>query len=114
MADASLVVDHHHSGRDTLLGREQVAYSAHGRPQVHRRGTQARRGSGHAIAAPFDVKAEFGAARPRVRVTLDDHAPFTTTVAAYSGRGWIGLRKAQLAEFGLVAGDSVRVTLDPA
>ena len=69
-------------------------------------------GPGHAIAVPFDVHSEFGAARPRVRVTLDDHAPFTTTVAAYSGRGWIGLRKAQLAEFGLAAGDTVRVTLD--
>jgi hypothetical protein len=71
-------------------------------------------GPGHAVEVPFDVKAEFGMARPKVRVTLDDHPPFITTVAAYSGRGWIGLRKAQLAEFGLAAGDTIRVALDPA
>ena len=71
-------------------------------------------GPGHAIEVPFDVRAAFGTARPRVRVALDDHPAFATTIAAYSGRGWIGLRKAQLAEFGLVAGDTVRVRIDPA
>ncbi len=71
-------------------------------------------GPGHAIEIPFDVREQFGVARPRVLVALDDHPPFPTTIAAYSGRGWIGLRTAQLAEFGLRAGDTVRVRVDPA
>lgn len=71
-------------------------------------------GGGHAAALPFDSKAVFGRARAPVQVTIDGHRPFRTTVAIYGGRGWIGLRKAQLAEMGLRAGDRVtmRVELD--
>ncbi|HEY5879942.1 MAG TPA: YdeI/OmpD-associated family protein [Nakamurella sp.] len=70
-------------------------------------------GPGHAIAVPFDPAAAFGRVRAPVLVTLAGHPPFRTTLAAYAGTAWIGLRKAQLAEFGLAAGDSVSVTVEP-
>jgi hypothetical protein len=71
-------------------------------------------GRGAAAALPFDPKAAFGRARAPVRVTVGDHEPFRTTVAVYGGAGWIGLRKAQLADMGLAVGDriTVRVELD--
>jgi Bacteriocin-protection, YdeI or OmpD-Associated/Domain of unknown function (DUF1905) len=58
----------------------------------------------------------FGKARAPVRVTIDEHPPFPTTVMVYSGVPWIGLRKGQIAEMGLQAGEpvEVRVELDGA
>lgn len=70
-------------------------------------------GGGHAAAIPFDPKAAFGTARAPVLVTVDGHAPFRTTVAIYGGRGWIGLRKAQLAEMGAHPGDRVTMRIEP-
>jgi bacteriocin resistance YdeI/OmpD-like protein/uncharacterized protein DUF1905 len=71
-------------------------------------------GRGSAARLPFDAKAVFGRARAPVRVTVAGHEPFPTTIASYGGVGWIGFRKAQLAEMGLKAGDVVtlRVELD--
>jgi hypothetical protein len=71
-------------------------------------------GRGAAAALPFDPKAAFGRARAPVRVTVGDHEPFRTTVAVYGGVGWIGLRKAQLADMGIAVGDRIamRVELD--
>jgi len=68
---------------------------------------------GHAAAIPFDPKAAFGKARTPVRVTVDGHPAFRTTIAIYGGRGWIGLRKAQLAEMGLQVGDRITMRLAP-
>jgi len=71
-------------------------------------------GRGAAAALPFDPRATFGRARAPVRVTVGKHEPFRTTVAVYGGTGWIGLRKDQLAGFGVGVGDSItlRVELD--
>lgn len=73
-------------------------------------------GGGLAIRLPFDPKEVFGKARAPVRVTIDAHPPFPTTVMVYSGVPWIGLRKGQVAEMGLDTGDpvSVHVELDDA
>jgi hypothetical protein len=70
-------------------------------------------GGGHAAAIPFDTKAAFGKARAPVVVTVAGQPPFRTTVAIYAGRGWIGLRKAQLAEMGLAAGDRITMLVEP-
>jgi hypothetical protein len=70
-------------------------------------------GGGHAAAIPFDPKAAFGSARAPVVVTITGHAPFRTTVATYGGRGWIGLRKAQLTEMNLRAGDRITMLVEP-
>jgi hypothetical protein len=73
-------------------------------------------GGGIALRLPFDPKQAFGKARALVRVTIDEHPPFPTTVMVYSGVPWIGLRKGQIAEMGLAAGEpvQVRVELDDA
>ena len=49
-------------------------------------------GPGHAIAVPFDPVQVGGRARAAVRVIIDGHPAFGTTVASYGGRGWIGLQ----------------------
>ncbi len=61
---------------------------------------------------PFDPVEVFGRARPPVRVTIDGRPAFRTTLASYGGRGWIGLRKAQLSELQLGIGDEVTVTVE--
>jgi hypothetical protein len=73
-------------------------------------------GGGLAIRLPFDPKEVFGKARAPVRVTIDAHPPFPTTVMVYSGVAWIGLRKGQIVEMGLETGDpvSIYVELDDA
>src|SRR5215472_9131893 len=68
---------------------------------------ESRDGGGSAAALPFGPKEAFGRARAPVKVTVGRHAPFRTTIASYEGKGWIGFRKAQLAEMGLRAGDQV-------
>ncbi|HEY9293856.1 MAG TPA: DUF1905 domain-containing protein [Microlunatus sp.] len=72
---------------------------------------EATGGGGHAVRLPVDVKTIFGRARPPVRVVADGRLAFPTTVASYGGVGWIGLRKDQLAELGLVAGDQVTLVI---
>jgi hypothetical protein len=69
-------------------------------------------GDGIALRLPFDPKEAFGKARAPVRVTIDQHPAFPTTVMVYSGVPWIGLRKGQIAEMGLVAGEPVRVLVE--
>lgn len=73
---------------------------------------EGRTGGGHAAPLPFDPKAVFGLARPPVMVTVGDHEPFPTRIMIYEGVGWIGFRKAQLAEFGLHIGDTVDVLIE--
>jgi hypothetical protein len=45
-------------------------------------------------------------------VTVGDHEPFRTSVAVYGGTGWIGLRKDQLAEFGVGVGDPITMQVE--
>ena len=69
-------------------------------------------GDGIALRLPFDPREAFGRARAPVRVTIDEHPAFPTTVMVYSGVPWIGLRKGQIAEMGLAAGEPVRVRVE--
>jgi len=73
---------------------------------------ESRDGGGSAAALPFGPKEAFGRARAPVKVTVGRHAPFRTTIASYEGKGWIGFRKAQLAEMGLRAGDQVDLLVE--
>ena len=67
------------------------------------------RGS-HAVVVPKPVVAELGTRRVRVR--LDDES-FETTLGAYGGRTYLGLRKSLLTALGVTAGDTVHVDLEP-
>jgi hypothetical protein len=69
-------------------------------------------GGGVAIRLPFDPKAVFGKARAPVQVTIDQHPSFPTTVMVYSGVPWVGLRKGQIADMRLSAGDQIDVHLE--
>jgi Bacteriocin-protection, YdeI or OmpD-Associated/Domain of unknown function (DUF1905) len=69
------------------------------------------RGPGCGIRLPFDAKAVLGGGRAPVVVSVNGAEPFRTTVAAYGGASWIGLRKDQQAAFGVGAGDRVHVTV---
>jgi CRP-like cAMP-binding protein len=69
-------------------------------------------GGGHALRLPFRAAEVFGAARPPVRVVADGQLEFRTTLAGYGGDSWLGLRKDQLAELGLAAGDPITVTIE--
>ena len=69
-------------------------------------------GPGHAIELPFDPVEAFGRARAPVRVVINGHHAFRTTLASYGGRGWIGLRKAQLTAMGLGVDDGVTVAVE--
>ena len=69
-------------------------------------------GGGHAVRLPFQAAEVFGAARPPVRVVADGQLEFRTTLARYGGDSWLGLRKDQLAELGLAAGDPITVTIE--
>lgn len=63
------------------------------------------------ITLPADPKPLFGTAKPPVVVHLDDHPPFGTTVAVMGGEPIFGLRQAQIAELGVMAGQTVHVRL---
>lgn len=69
-------------------------------------------GPGHAIEVPFDPVEAFGRVRAPVRVVINGHAAFRTTLASYGGRRWIGLRKAQLNDMGLRVQADVTVTVE--
>ena len=63
------------------------------------------------LPIPFDVKEEFGRARPPVRVTIRGHT-WRTTPAVYGGVAYIGLNKDVRAAAGVDVGDRVRVELE--
>ena len=50
------------------------------------------RGGGAFVEVPFDVKATFGAARPKVKVTFDGE-PYRGTIAPMGGASLIGILK---------------------
>ena len=60
---------------------------------------------------PFDPEAAFGAARAKVKVTLNGHA-YRSTVAIYSGRSYIPVRKSNRDAAGVEVGDVVDVLLE--
>lgn len=69
------------------------------------------RGGGAFIEVPFDVKATFGSARPKVSVTFDG-VPYRGTVAPMGAVSLIGILKDIRAKIGKDIGDKVRVTVD--
>ena len=60
---------------------------------------------------PFDPREAFGAARARVKVTLNGHT-YRSTVAVYDGRSYIPVRKSNRDAAGVAVGDVVSVILE--
>lgn len=67
---------------------------------------------GHALffEVPFDVKREFGKARPPVKVSVNGHS-YRSTVSVYGGKYYLPVRRERREEAGLKAGDIIRVTV---
>ena len=70
-----------------------------------------KRGNGHLLEIPFDVKAEWGQARAPVVATINGHT-FRSTVAVYGGRYLLGLNREMREAAGVAAGDRVAVDLE--
>jgi hypothetical protein len=66
--------------------------------------------SGLFLEVPFDVKEEFGRARPPVKVTVNGYA-FRTTVSVYGGKYYLGVRKSHRDAAGVEVGDRVEITM---
>ena len=64
------------------------------------------------VEIPFDVKATYGSARAKVRVTVNG-VTLRTTVAVYGGRSYIGFRKEIRDAAGLEMGKTIAVTIEP-
>lgn len=62
------------------------------------------------IALPFDVRAEFGRARPPVKVSLNGYT-YRSTVSVYGGKYFIPVRKSNQEAAGIVPGDTVRASI---
>jgi hypothetical protein len=62
------------------------------------------------VELPFDVRAVFGAARPKVKATVNG-VELRTTVAVYGGRSYVGFRAEIRAAAGIAIGDRIRVRL---
>lgn len=67
---------------------------------------------GHALffEVPFDVKQEFGKARPPVKVSVNGYT-YRSTVSVYGGRYYLPVRRERREEAGLKAGDLIGVTV---
>lgn len=65
---------------------------------------------GHArfFEVPFDVKQEFGKARPPVKVTVKGYT-YRSTVSVYGGKYYLPVRRERREEAGLKAGDIIKV-----
>lgn len=68
-------------------------------------------GDAPAVEIPFDVKAAFGSARPKVAVTVNG-VTLRTTVMVYGGRSYVGFRKEAREAAGLELGDTITVAID--
>ena len=64
-----------------------------------------------AVEIPFDVKATYGSARPKVSVTVNG-VTLRTTVAVYGGKSYIGFRKEICDAAGLELGKSIAVAIE--
>jgi hypothetical protein len=64
-----------------------------------------------AVEIPFDVRATYGSARPKVCVTVNG-VTLRTTVAVYGGRSYIGFRKEIRDAAGLEIGKTITVTIE--
>jgi Bacteriocin-protection, YdeI or OmpD-Associated/Domain of unknown function (DUF1905) len=69
-------------------------------------------GQAPVVIVPFDVKAAYGHARPKVKVTVNG-VTLRTTVAVYGGTSYIGFRKAICDAAGLQLGKTITVAIEP-
>ncbi len=60
---------------------------------------------------PFDPREAFGAARAKVKVTVNGHT-YRSTVAVYGGRSYVPVRKSNRDAAGVAVGDVVNVTME--
>lgn len=72
---------------------------------------EAGRGGGAFVIVPFDAKAVFGSARPKVKATFDGR-PYRGTIAPMGGTYLIGILKEIRTAIGKEIGDTVQVTLE--
>jgi hypothetical protein len=63
------------------------------------------------VEVPFDVRAAFGSARAKVKVTVNG-VLLRTTVAVYGGRSYIGFREEVRRAAGISVGDAIRVEVE--
>jgi hypothetical protein len=64
------------------------------------------------VELPFDVRATFGSARPKLKVTVNG-VELRTTVAIYDSRSYVGFRKEiRDAAGGIEQGDAVEVDIE--
>jgi hypothetical protein len=63
------------------------------------------------VELPFDVKKAFGAARARVKVTVNK-VVLRTTVAVYGGKSYVGFRKEIRDAAKIAVGDRVKVAIE--
>ena len=64
------------------------------------------------VELPFDVRADYGEARPKVKVTVNG-VELRTTVAVYDGRSYVGFRQEIRDEAGFDIGDVITVKVEP-
>ena len=63
------------------------------------------------VIVPFDVRAEWGEARPPVAGTING-VPFRTRIAVYGGQSVLGFTNAIRKQAGVVQGDAVEIELE--
>ena len=64
------------------------------------------------VIVPFDVREEFGRARPPVKVSINGHG-YRSTIAVYDGKYYLPVRSDHRDAAGVKAGDIVEVTIAP-
>jgi bacteriocin resistance YdeI/OmpD-like protein/uncharacterized protein DUF1905 len=64
------------------------------------------------VELPFDVKAEYGSARAKVKATVNG-VEIRTTVAVYGGRSYVGFRREFPDAAGIAIGERVSVRIEP-
>ena len=64
------------------------------------------------VELPFDVKAEYGSARAKVRATVNG-IELRTTVSVYGGRSYVGFRKEIQDAARIAIGDRITVWIEP-
>jgi len=63
------------------------------------------------VVLPFDCEKTFGAARPKVKATVNG-VELRTTVAVYGGVSYVGFRKEVRDAMGIAIGDRIEVKLE--
>ena len=64
------------------------------------------------VEVPFDVKKEFGKARPPVKVSINGYR-YRSTISVYGGKYYLPVRRERREAAGVKAGDLVEVTIQP-